>query len=423
MTDTNETGTKRWAEKGIYLLLGFMLVATIAFTIHGIREVLSPHGATDLHAYWYSGHFVRQGTDPYQAYFDGQLPALPVHYVDGVIDRDGPVVQPGLAITPAYTPFMIVLFSGSSFFSWPTAKLLWMLFNMVLVLLIPWLVIKLLPEDANLSNIVKLFLLLAFFCLQGTRISIWTGQASLLVFALMLLALLTMNKNALIPGLFLGIALGKYSLAIGLVLFLFYKRRYLIIGLAFAWQLIGLLLLSLFVQVSPLAIIENNVRLLLHYTDFPGVHLASLFPNVPVLSVTAVLILTLGTGWVLFRQYRMAKQEKQPLFDLYVLTILTLWSLLVAYHRAYDTILIILFIALTLYELTHDRLGQLQKKKDIVFLGIFIVTLSIPSSIMALVFPAAVMPAWYRLVSVAMTLALLSALLITSWRFRLFSRL
>ena len=419
MKDTNEIETNGWVAKGMIVLLALMLLAAIVFAVHGIREVLLPHGSIDLHAYWYSGHFVREGLDPYQAYFEDRLPTLPVHYVDGVIDRQGPVVQSGLAITPAYTPFMVLLFSAFSFLSWPTAKVVWMVVNLLLVLIIPWLVLKLLPDGENLSNVSKLFLFLSFFCLQGTRISIWTGQASLIVFTLMLLTLLTLNKNPLIPGLFLGIALGKYSLALALVLFLFYKRRYIVIGVGVAWQLVGLVLLAFIGHVSPLGIIANNIRLLFYYTDFPGIHLASLFPDAPILAITAVLLMTVGVGWVLFKQYRAKSDANEAILDFYAFTILILWSLLVAYHRAYDTAVVILFIALSLYELTHNNISLTQKKIGVVFLGIFIFTLSIPASLMGFILPANMMPLWYQLVSAAMTLVLLTALLISLWRFRL----
>ncbi|WP_298820492.1 hypothetical protein, partial [uncultured Chloroflexus sp.] len=58
----------------IGLLLFFVL-----WSLHTLIEVTikaygGPSGSTDFHSYWYSGHFVRQGTNPYAAYFARQQP-------------------------------------------------------------------------------------------------------------------------------------------------------------------------------------------------------------------------------------------------------------------------------------------------------------------------------------------------------------
>lgn len=421
MKELKDMSADGWVEKGIYLLLFLMLLASIVFTLFSVREVLLPRGSTDFHSYWYSGHFLRQRNDPYQAFFDRHEPSVPVHYVDGITTEQAPVAQPGLAITPANTAPITLLLSLFSWLSWPTAKLLWLAFNMVLVLIIPWLVIKLLPDGADLPWAGKAFIFLAFFCLQGTRLSIWTGQTTLPVFVLMLLALLTLPQNPALPGTFLGIALAKYSLALPLFLYLLYKRRYKVIGVGLIWQGVALLLVAWLGRVSPLSIAGNYVRLFLHHTGLPGIHLTSLFPESTILRATAVILLTIAVGWVLFRQYRIDQKANRILVDFYIFTILVLWTLLVAYHRAYDTAVIILFIALSVYELTHNNINPIQKKVLMVFLGIFIIVLSIPSSLMAFVLPAGLMPAWYQLVSAATTITLLAALLISTWRFRVFS--
>ncbi len=418
MKGLQEMGADEWVEKGMYLLLFFMLLASIIFALFSVREVLLPHGSTDFHSYWFSGHFLRQGTDPYQAFFDRRTPSVPVHYVDGVTTEQTPVAQPGLAITPANTAPITLLLSLFSWLSWPSAKLLWLILNMVLVLLIPWLVIKLLPDGDDLPKVGKVFIFLAFFCLQGTRLSIWTGQTTLPVFALMVLTLLALDKNPVLSGTFLGVALAKYSLALPLVLFLFYKRRYAVIGVALVWQVVALLFVALVGQVSPFRIAGNYIKLFLHHAGLPGIHLASLFPESTILAATAVILLTVTVGWVLFRQYRTKMKANCALVDFYVFTILVLWTLLVAYHRAYDTAVVILFIALSIYELTHNNINSTQKKLLAAFLGIFLVILSIPSSLMGFVLPAGLMPAWYQLVSAAMTLTLLGALLISLWRLK-----
>jgi len=86
------------------------------------------------HSYWYHGHYVKAGEDPYQAFFDG------------VVTENLPPAQPGLANTPANTAPLVLGLSIFSWLSWTQAKTFWMFINLCLTLLIPGLVIRLLPE-------------------------------------------------------------------------------------------------------------------------------------------------------------------------------------------------------------------------------------------------------------------------------------
>ena len=76
----------------------------ITVALYLFTEIPKPSSASDFHAYWYAGHFLIQGRDPYQAYINGEQPSLPVRYWDGVTTRQYPVAQPELAMAPAYTP-------------------------------------------------------------------------------------------------------------------------------------------------------------------------------------------------------------------------------------------------------------------------------------------------------------------------------
>ncbi len=53
--------------------VALMLVITLVVFWHSMGQTLSPLGATDFHSYWYHGHFVRLGENPYRAFFDGSL--------------------------------------------------------------------------------------------------------------------------------------------------------------------------------------------------------------------------------------------------------------------------------------------------------------------------------------------------------------
>ena len=50
-------------------------------------------GALDLHPYWYYGHFVRMGINPYTAFEQGRLLPRPAHYLVGSEVAPAAVVQ------------------------------------------------------------------------------------------------------------------------------------------------------------------------------------------------------------------------------------------------------------------------------------------------------------------------------------------
>ena len=59
-----------------------------------ISNTISEEGGIDFHAHWYSGHFLRQGEDPYTAYITKQELSTPIVYLDGKENLDAPIAQP-----------------------------------------------------------------------------------------------------------------------------------------------------------------------------------------------------------------------------------------------------------------------------------------------------------------------------------------
>ncbi|HRJ40513.1 MAG: DUF2029 domain-containing protein [Caldilineaceae bacterium] len=400
-------------------LLDFYLLAallgSILFLVHSGLQVWSPQGAIDFHSYWFSGHFVRQGNDPYVAYFSRSQPALPVYYVDGVVHREGPISVPGLSVTPANTAPIVLLLSAFSFLSWLPAKLLWSLFNVGLMLLIPWLVISLLP--GKLPWRYTLVIVLTYYCLQGTRVSIWVGQTTLLTFALMLSSLRASLRKPLLSGLSLGIALSKYSLSLPVALFYLYARKYKILFISLFVQLAALLILSGLTGTMPYDIGASYVKMVFHHNTLPGIHFRSLFAQPTWLYYGLLVSGTLLIGLVIANQYHLHR-HKDSTYNIHIFVILSLWTLLVGYHRAYDTTLVIFFLSLIIYGLNQPDLWHLtprQRNLLIGFLSLFILIMAAPFSIVTLFLPLAYGPFWQQIINYAMTLALMIALFVSIW--------
>ncbi len=392
--------------------LAVMVVVTGVIFWHSIGQTLAPLGATDLYPYWYHGHFVLAGENPYRAFFEGIR-------MEGV-----PEIQPGLAIIPAYTAPLILLLSVFSLVPWADAKMLWMFFNLLFTLLIPILTIKLLPQQNALSRFQKITIFFIFFILQGTRIANWVGQATLIVFCMMLGALLLRREQKVLAGILLGFALSKYSLAVGVFLFLLLKRDYLILAISLIVQIFGVVIASLLGGQPIFFTINYYFRMVTQYSVFPGIHLASLFPANNVVALLLALFSTLILGIYLWRMRRrvsetLSNSETTLSFaDWHLLSILLLWSLLVVYHRTYDTLVVIIFIVTLIYGFTQPTWWPIsaQTRQGLaLFLLFFIGMMSIPSSVMSVVFPASFMPVWYEWVSYAMTLTLIAAACLMAW--------
>ncbi len=397
------------AKAAKFLLLAILAALAVATLVYTVSKTLEPGGAIDFHSYWYSGHFIRQGTDPYRAYLEGLTPDVPVVYLDGKRTDIGPIAQPELANVPANTAPLVLILSGLAFLSWPAAKLVWMLCNLALMFAIPGLVLRLQPGGNNLPRTHRLIIYLAFLGMFGTRNTAGNGQTSLLVFAWMLLALLSGRKSWLSGGIWLGLALSKYSLALPVFVYFLLKREYRLLITALVVQLLGAVLVGMIGQGSPIAVIGEYVEILKVHTGLPGIHLASLFPDSALAGLLASAVMTLAVAVGLFSQLRRQKAGDSALSekvaalpqddiqgivrtkndaedaalvqediqstdllqkdtidvpgqfaDYHILTALTLWTLLVGYHRAYDSLVAIFFFALVIFGLTRADTWQVK---------------------------------------------------------------
>jgi len=256
------------------LFCGGLAAVSLAYVVS--RNV-SASGATDFHSYWYAGHFIRQGLDPYTAFINEAYPRVPITYLDGYTVNHLPVAQPGLARVPANTAPIVILLSAFSFFSWTTAKILWMTTNLMISLLTPLLVLRMFPGTWSLQLRYKILIVLLFISLFGTRNVLGNGQTSLLVFAAMLLAI-QLEKEWVLGGIALGIALSKYSLALPAVVLLIIERRYrpAIVGIII--QILSLLALASMSNQPPADIVRAYFKIAKLHIYQPGIHLAAIFP-------------------------------------------------------------------------------------------------------------------------------------------------
>lgn len=338
-------------------------------------ETQSARGARDFHQFWYAGQFILQGRDPYAAFFAGEQPALPIEYLDGVVLEHYPVAQSGLEITPSNTPAMLLLLTPFSYFSWVNAKLAFLVVNILLMLLIAILIIRQIPfAGIKLSFTHELFIFLIFIDLSATRIAVENGQTTLLVFLLMLVAVLYAERDERISGLALGLALSKYSLSLPVFLFLLFKKKFKILMFSVGVQVLGILGIAAITGTSPLTIVLENIQLFLRLFDQPGIHLSRWFEGVSndvILSMLPALIMTLAVFLPIFfwLRTRPVPRNLQDVIDFHLLTVLFIWTMLVAYHRLYDTLILIVFVVLLYKGFSMPSLWSLSEQERRIILG------------------------------------------------------
>jgi len=391
--------------KSILIILLAVYALPVAYYI--LFGTLGSHGATDFHQFWYAGQFILMGQDPYQAYFSGV--SLPMR-------------QPGLESGHSNTPLLQLVLSTLSIFPWSVAKIVWLVLNLLLVALSFWLVVDKLPFPlVSLDRQTKVLIFLLFFDLSPTRIAIENGQTTLLVFVLMLAAVLLAKRSWGWSGFLLGLALSKYSVSLPVVLFLLYHRNFRVLVTALLTQFFGFVGLSILSGTPILLVFGEYIQLFISLIDQPGIHLANLVPGTrydllpsAVMSIVLAALLYL---W-LFR-WKPSSHVDERVLDFHLLTILALWSLLVAYHRLYDAVVIILLIVLVFKSFQRADVWNLTLQMRAVVawgLGIGLALLTIAARIVDALLPGMYDPLTNDIPAVVL-LVFLSALMALLYRF------
>ncbi|MGD0612520.1 MAG: glycosyltransferase family 87 protein [Anaerolineales bacterium] len=331
-----------------------------------IQQGLSPQGGDDLYTYWYAGQFLREGKDLYKTFIDGDKPSLPVVYLDRTVTDLKEIIQPNLVPAPASSPLAFFLLAPLAFLSWSLAKAVWLLINLVLLGCIPFLVYRLFQDKGWLSPWEGIALTCAMIGLSSTRNATASGQITFLILDLMLAAVVLADRRPWLAGLLLGVALSKYSLSLGvLLLFLLLEPKIRLVLTACLVQLAGLLAL-MFISGSGLpAIIHEYLLMVNLHASMEGIHLAALVRG----SGQEVWI---GLAWTLvvaipIAYWRWAKALRRfgeklvPLSRIHLLTILILWALLVVYHRAYDAMVVIVYMGLIAYLVKRSQAWDLSR--------------------------------------------------------------
>jgi hypothetical protein len=270
----------------------------------------------------------------------------------------------------------------------------------------------------------KALLFLLFFSLTGTRVTAWIGQTTFLVFALMLGGLLLRERHPVWSGILLGFALSKYSLAIAVVLFLIWewrRRNLLILGLAAAIQIGGVVITAWIGRVTPWAIVNDYIDTFKVFINTPqGLRLGTLFPDSRFFDIAVPVILTLSVlsflAWL--RWKRPWRGTAWELASYEAFAALGMWSLLVAYHRIYDYSTAIIMAPLGLLLLHVPTVWKLSTRQRRVALAMITASFGIlimPGTIVEVFLPPGLAESWLWLFDRLLILAVLGLLGTAIW--------
>lgn len=332
------------------LLAGAALYAMLTLVYMLYNSFTNPLGSIDFHSYWYAAHFLRQGQEPYQAYLAEATPTPPVSYLDGITVNDDPA-QPNLQQVPVNTAPIVLVLAPLAYLSWIPAKGLWLGVNTILMLIAPWLTLRLAQHyGIRVGKWEQAAVTVAFYSIAAPRFVVGYGQTSLLAYDLMIGALLLYRRHPLIAGLLLGVALSKYSLVFPIVLLFAFWRQWRLLSVAVLVQVVGLLAVNWIGDSTPLITLQAYLTLALEHTAKSGIHIGSLYNGSALFRAVAPLGLTLIVGIALYRLYRSRTRDIGQLSgqigDFSLIVIGLLWGILVVYHRMYDAILILPFFIL-----------------------------------------------------------------------------
>src|SRR6185369_18084639 len=116
---------------------------------------------------------------------------------------------------------------------------------------------------------------------------------------------------------------------------------------------------------TPVKIVSENITLFFRLFDQPGVHLSRWFEFIsnnhfmtviPSLIMTALVFIPMLL-WL--HKTPPGTAEEQEIRDFHLLTILFIWTILVAYHRLYDTLILIFFVILIFKGLARPAIWDL----------------------------------------------------------------
>lgn len=241
-------------------------------------------------------------------------------------------------------PSLLMLLIPYTFLPPLLARYAWLVSNLFFTGMIIWLLRKTLFKDMQSYS----FGLLMLFMISGTpyRNQLGVGQHTLFSFMFFLLAVYACQKNEEReePKKFkfsiaaaLAVSYFKYTLTAPLALFFLYKKRWREFAASIITHILLTIIAAAWLGTSVPDMIIQPLKVSAALAAEGGIDLGALLNGSPIAFFLAALIMCL----LLFIVFRMPKGD-----DVLLLSLLTLVSLIITYHRTYDFWVLVVVAAL-----------------------------------------------------------------------------
>lgn len=239
-------------------------------------------------------------------------------------------------------PSLLFLLLPFTFFEPMTARILWMITNLVLTTLVIILLRKTFLAEVSKESFLGLSLLM----IAGTpwRNQIGVGQHTIFSFFFFLLAVyLTQKKKWLLSGLSLCICYFKYTLTVPLALYFLYKRKWKELAVSVIPHIILTFVAAKWLGSTFLEMIIEPLKVSSALSGEGSLDIGAWTGGgLPAMCLTVILMICL-----LLLAWFLPKGE-----DKLLVSLLLIWSLVITYHRSYDYFVLILPYA---YLLSNER--------------------------------------------------------------------
>ncbi len=303
--------------------LGILILFAFISSLQGIQNaVLKPGGSQDFE--WDAARKLLHGQDPYESWLK-----------KGNEQNIFSAVTPGFAPT-VYPPSCLLLVSPYALFSWPMAKNLWAISNIIFTFFLIFYSFKLfLPNKPY-----WVYVLITTLFVIGTpwRNLIGNGQKTLFSLAFFTIAIFYCEKKPILSGWFLSLSLLKYSSTLPLSVYFLYKKKFLPLILALAIHVTIYFLISFYLLKNPYDLLKEIYEISLKSIGLGYLDIFSFFNqrsfNIPVfvLCILAGFLFLITIVVCVFQ-----KKENQ----LEVLSLLALVSMVIVRHLPYDFIVLL----------------------------------------------------------------------------------
>lgn len=349
-----------------YIVCVFMVLLACVSVVQGCRNAMAyPMGSFDFQ--YDSAKYIAMRIDPYEE----------------TLNPTG--MQEKLGLDVFYGPLeanqfasVLVMLIPFTFFEPMTANCIFLIFNLICTLGCFVLIKKLFFSENN--NIFTNICIGAFF-LIGTpwRNNVGNGQHTIFSFFFFLLCLyFSERKQWFESGISLAIAFFKYTLTVPMALYLIYKRKIKELAVSVIIHIVFLFMSSIWLRKPMIEMIVDPLKKSVGLAQHGSYDIGATFDLGQYgMLITIVLLLGLFV-YMLFGKFKGTDEE--------MLSLLTMFSLIIVYHRIYDYFVLIIPLIVVL-KYNDNNIFQYISKMLIyliimyVFVGQKIITVLFPEII------------------------------------------